>query len=154
MERCTCGCTFFPQAQLLNPLRSSLFTTPHPSCLMFIVFLNISNMISLFTMRLALLLSTNLYPALLAEIFMAISFFKNNEYLLFYYLIWSTSFSYENGNGLSRFIAHFLHYVAVWCSVSQFSHSAVSHSLWSHGLQHTRLPCPSPTPRAYSNSCP
>ena len=23
-----------------------------------------------------------------------------------------------------------------------------------HGLQHTRLPCPSPTPRVYSNSCP
>ena len=23
-----------------------------------------------------------------------------------------------------------------------------------HGLQHARLPCPSPTPRAYSNSCP
>ena len=36
----------------------------------------------------------------------------------------------------------------------QFSHSVVSDSLWSHGLQHTRLPCPSPTPRAYSNSCP
>ena len=27
-------------------------------------------------------------------------------------------------------------------------------SLWPHGLQHTRLPCPSPTPRACSNSCP
>ena len=27
-------------------------------------------------------------------------------------------------------------------------------SLWPPGLQHTRLPCPSPTPRAYSNSCP
>ena len=27
-------------------------------------------------------------------------------------------------------------------------------SLWSHGLQHTRLPCPSPTLRACSNSCP
>ena len=26
--------------------------------------------------------------------------------------------------------------------------------LWSHGLQHTRLLCPSPTPEAYSNSCP
>ena len=26
-------------------------------------------------------------------------------------------------------------------------------TLWSHGLQHTRLPCPSPTPRAYTNSC-
>ena len=36
----------------------------------------------------------------------------------------------------------------------QFSHSVVSNSLWPHGLQHTRLPCPSPTPRAYSNSCP
>ena len=30
----------------------------------------------------------------------------------------------------------------------------MSDSLWPHGLQHTRLPCPSPTPRAYSNSCP
>ena len=36
----------------------------------------------------------------------------------------------------------------------QFSHSVVSNSLWLHGLQHTRLPCPSPTPGAYSNSCP
>ena len=36
----------------------------------------------------------------------------------------------------------------------QFSCSVVSNSLWPYGLQHTRLPCPSPTPRAYSNSCP
>ena len=36
----------------------------------------------------------------------------------------------------------------------QFSHSVVSNSLQPHGLQHTRLPCPSPTPRACSNSCP
>ena len=35
-----------------------------------------------------------------------------------------------------------------------FSHSVVSNSLWLHGLQHTRLCCPSPTPRACSNSCP
>ena len=27
-------------------------------------------------------------------------------------------------------------------------------TLWPHGLQHARPPCPSPTPRAYSNSCP
>ena len=39
-------------------------------------------------------------------------------------------------------------------SVSQFSHSVVSDSLWIHEPQHTRPPCPSPTPRAYSNSCP
>ena len=30
----------------------------------------------------------------------------------------------------------------------------VSNFLWPHGLQHTRPPCPSPTPRVYSNSCP
>ena len=30
----------------------------------------------------------------------------------------------------------------------QFSHSAMSDSSWPHGLQHTRLPCPSPTSRA------
>ena len=39
------------------------------------------------------------------------------------------------------------------CSV-QFSHSVMSDSLQPQGLQHTRLPCPSPTPRACSNSCP
>ena len=36
----------------------------------------------------------------------------------------------------------------------QFSHSVLSDSLWSHGLQHARLPCPSPTPGVYSNSSP
>ena len=36
----------------------------------------------------------------------------------------------------------------------QFSHSVMSDSLQPHGLQHTRLPCPSPTPGVYSNSCP
>ena len=43
-----------------------------------------------------------------------------------------------------------------WWSFSlvQFSHSVMSNSLWPHGLQHTRLPCPSPTPGVPSNSCP
>ena len=35
-----------------------------------------------------------------------------------------------------------------------FNCSVMSHSLWHHGLQHTRLPCPSLSPRVYSNSCP
>ena len=39
-------------------------------------------------------------------------------------------------------------------SVSQFSCSVMSASLWPHGLQHARPPCPSPIPGAYSNSCP
>ena len=36
----------------------------------------------------------------------------------------------------------------------QFSCSVMSDSLQPHGLQYARPPCPSPTPRAYSNSCP
>ena len=35
-----------------------------------------------------------------------------------------------------------------------FSCSVVFNSLRPHGLHHARLPCPSPTPRTYSNSCP
>ena len=35
----------------------------------------------------------------------------------------------------------------------QISHSVVSDSLRPHESQHARLPCPSPTPGVYSNSC-
>ena len=42
---------------------------------------------------------------------------------------------------------NFLHILSV-----QFSHSVVSNSLQPQGLQHARPPCPSPTPRVYSNS--
>jgi len=43
--------------------------------------------------------------------------------------------------------------LTLWTSV-QFSHSVMSNSFQPHGLQHARLPCPSPTPRVCSNSCP
>ena len=36
----------------------------------------------------------------------------------------------------------------------QFSRSVLSNSLWPNGRQHARLPCPSPSPRACSTSCP
>ena len=36
----------------------------------------------------------------------------------------------------------------------QFSCSVVSDSLWCQGMQHAKLPCPSPIPGTYSNSCP
>ena len=36
----------------------------------------------------------------------------------------------------------------------QFNHSVMSDSLWPHEPQHTRPPCPSPTPGVYPNSCP
>ena len=44
-------------------------------------------------------------------------------------------------------------YVYINLSV-QFSRSVMSDSLRPHGLQHTSPPCPLPTPKAYSNSCP
>ena len=47
--------------------------------------------------------------------------------------------------------------ITLWMSwtvkVSE-SRSVMSDSLWPHGLQHTRLPCPSPSTRACSNWCP
>ena len=45
-----------------------------------------------------------------------------------------------------------LNYIYI-CSVSQFSCSVMSDSA-PHGLQHARLPCSSPTPRACPNSSP
>ena len=41
-----------------------------------------------------------------------------------------------------------------WYISVQFSCSVVSESLQTHGLQQASLPCPSPTPGAFSNSCP
>ena len=36
----------------------------------------------------------------------------------------------------------------------RFSRSVMSDSLWLHEPQHTRPPCPSPTPRVHPNPCP
>ena len=44
--------------------------------------------------------------------------------------------------------------MVIYQSVSQFSRSVVSDSLWSHEAQHSRPPCPSPTPGLYPDSCP
>ena len=40
----------------------------------------------------------------------------------------------------------------LYMSSVQFSRSVMSDSLWPHELQHTRPPCPSPTPGVHSNS--
>ena len=42
----------------------------------------------------------------------------------------------------------------VECKLLLFSHSVMSDSLEPHGMQHARLPSPSPSPGAYSNLCP
>ena len=50
---------------------------------------------------------------------------------------------------------HYLtvHYLKIYIQFSSV-HSVMSDSLWPHGLQHARPPCPSPTPRLCPNSCP
>ena len=45
-------------------------------------------------------------------------------------------------------------YIWAYFTSVQFSRSVESNPLSLHGLKHVRLPCPSTTPRAYSNSCP
>ena len=47
-------------------------------------------------------------------------------------------------------------YVGILSSFSpvQFSRSVVSDYLWPHVSQHAKPPCPSPTPRVHSDSCP
>ena len=54
---------------------------------------------------------------------------------------------------IETFFQLFLVYNSVFSSV-QFNHSVMSDSLQPHRLQHTRPPCPSSTPRVYSDSCP
>ena len=49
---------------------------------------------------------------------------------------------------------HIYIYTYIYTHIYQFSCSVMSDLLWLHGLQHTRLPCPSPTPGACSNSRP
>ena len=44
--------------------------------------------------------------------------------------------------------------IYIYPQFSSVHRSVVSDSLLPHGLQHARPPCPSPTPRVYSNSCP
>ena len=44
--------------------------------------------------------------------------------------------------------------INIYITSVQFNHSVLSSSLQPHGLQHARPPCPSPSPRVYSNLCP
>ena len=45
--------------------------------------------------------------------------------------------------------------VGIWCEPDyRFGSSVVSDSLWPHEPQHSRPPCPSPTPRVYPHTCP
>ena len=51
-------------------------------------------------------------------------------------------------------VCEILSYASHWKQLSLLSHSVMSDSLWPHGLQHARLPCPSLSPWCCSDSCP
>ena len=51
-----------------------------------------------------------------------------------------------------RFVSHTVWHVGF--SSLLFNHPTVSDSLWPHWLQHTRPPCPSPSPKVCPSSCP
>ena len=65
------------------------------------------------------------------------------RWILYQWATWEVSLSLS----LSLYI-----YMCVCVSI-QFNYSVMSYSLQPHGLWHARLPCPTPTPRACSNSC-
>ena len=57
---------------------------------------------------------------------------------------------------MDLFVQNNTMYLIMYTYISsvQFSNSVVSNSLQPHESQHTRPPCPSPSPRVHSNSCP
>ena len=69
--------------------------------------------------------------------------------LLLFSLKWSAHFWGVSNWGTPVW---FLLISSLWLLL--FSHSVMSDSLQPHRLQHARLPCPSPSPGACSNSCP
>ena len=54
---------------------------------------------------------------------------------------------------LSSYIIYSFTFQVTWFLKMLFSHLVVSNSLWPHGLQHTKLPCPSQSPGVCSDSC-
>ena len=73
-----------------------------------------------------------------------------NEIFIYHFLYSSVDLNIIRRNEMSV-----LKKYAFYLEVSvQFSCSVMYNTLQTHGLQHTRHPCPSPTPGAYSDSCP
>ena len=75
-------------------------------------------------------------------------YWKKNSNLIILYFIWP----YPQISCCSSLPCIFF-FVFVTNTMLLFSHSVVSNSLLPHGLQHSRPPCPSLSPRACSNSC-
>ena len=71
--------------------------------------------------------------------------------------LWFKNYLFLEGQWNSMSHCYILPKPIMWyimSSVSHLSHSVGSDSLWLHGLQHARLPCPSPNPTISSSAIP
>ena len=104
---------------------------------------------------LAQLLFKLFFPILDAELIQFSCFHISTPlWSLYPLMIWDAIISSFTLNILNiKYDFYLVHPLYQFSSV-QFSCSVVSDSSQPHGLQHSRLPCPSSTPGAYSNSCP
>ena len=91
---------------------------------------------------------------LLPSIFLSIRVFSNELALrIMWPKYWSFSISLSM-NIQDWFLLGLTGLISLQLEKWKWSRSVMSVSLRPHGLQHTRLPCPSPSPGACSNSCP
>ena len=77
---------------------------------------------------------------------------RDEKHINSYYWIWKKPvWKYYVLNNILKVLFIYTNHIL---SSFQFSYSITSDYLRPHGLQHPNLPCPSPTPRVNSNSCP
>ena len=111
---------------------------------------------------LPIVLPPSIHFHLFTWLYQYLSFYSNLFVLLLSFSVlgsicWLTTMEFENlSPSLHTTQAHIYMYPIILFLIYsvEFSHSVVSNSLWSHGLQHTKLPCPSPTPGPCANLCP
>ena len=67
----------------------------------------------------------------------------------YFYTLWNDHHNESSCRSFYSISDHipYAWFLSLWFQSVQFSQSVVSESLWPHGLQYTRLPCPSSTPR-------
>ena len=141
----------FSSGQLLSRVR--LFATPWTAARQ--ASLSITNSYSLLKlMSIESVMPSNhlilCHPLLLPPSnFPSIRVFSNESVLRMRWpKYWSFSFSISPSNIYWELISFRIDWFI------QFSRSVMANSLRPHGPQHTRPPCPSPTPWVYPNSCP
>ena len=87
-------------------------------------------------------------------------YYYNTEYIYIIYMLHRIHIKillyiiYMYNRYYILYYVHIYVYIIHTHTSVQFTHSVVSNSFWPHGLQHTRIPCLSPTPTACSNSRP